>query len=156
MKIKFSRTPAITKAAVTAVVVTAALTASAGVAHASTDELCIGSTCYPYGSVPTGYPLTIPYNDGSTPYVLQVTKNKYLAPKGWTAASIAPFGEFGTPEPTTAATSISIPQFDAAGQATCIDFTYTINGTTYGIFISSTPTEPGTWEQNPAGLQCYR
>jgi hypothetical protein len=108
------------------------------------------------GSVPTGYPLAIPYNDGSTPYVLQVTQNKYLAPKGWTAASFAPFGEFGTPEPTTAVTSVSIPQFDAAGQATCIDFTYTINGRVYGIFISSTPAEPGTWQQNPAGLQCYR
>jgi NAD(P)H-dependent flavin oxidoreductase YrpB (nitropropane dioxygenase family) len=141
----------LTKAASARVVITAALTAStlagaffgAGGAIASTPELCIVSTCHPYGSVPTGYPLTIPYHDGSMRYVLQVTKNKNLAPKGWTSASFAPFGKFGTPTPTTAATSISIPQFDAAGQATCIDFTYMSGGTAHGIFIISSAAAPG-------------
>jgi len=156
MKIRF------TKAPIARVVVTAALTASAlagavfgaGGAAASTPALCIGSTCYPYGSVPTGYPLTIPYSYGSTPYVLQVTQNKYLAPKGWTAATFAPFGEYGTPEPTTAVSSISLYNFDAADQATCISFAYTSGGTGHVIFLISSTNAPGTWKQNGTTQNC--
>ncbi len=160
MRIRFTRAPAITRAATATVVFTAALTASAlagavpGAGASTVAQLCVGQTCGTFGSGP-GYPNPIPYTDGTVKYVLKVTPSTLPPHAYWQAATFAQTGLYGTPgEVTTAVSSISIPRFDAAGQATCIDFTYISGGRAYGIFIISSAAAPGTWKQNGTTQNC--
>lgn len=135
----------------------AALAASAvfgaGTAGASTGtgtQLCAGQTCV-YQSDYQNYPRTIPYTDGTVKYVLQVTISGYPPNTYyWSGAYFAPNGLYGTPGDVTApVTSISLPvTYNPSGYFTCLDFTYTVKGTDYGIFLLSSPASPGTWVQN--------
>ena len=141
----------------------------AGAAGASTGtgaQLCAGQTCV-YQSNYQNYPLTIPYTDGTVKYVLQVTTAQELCAPGkcyWTGAYFAPNGTCeasastvgcvapgkGTPaDATGSVTSISLPAtYNPSGYFTCLDFTYTVKGLAYGIFLLSSPASPGTWVQN--------
>jgi len=160
MKISFTRAPTITRAAIATVAFTAALTAStlvgavSGAGASTVAQLCVGRTCGTFGSVP-GYPNPITYTDGTVKYVLQVTPSTLPPHAYWQAATFAQTGLYGTAgDVTTPVSSISIPRFDAAGQATCIDFTYVSGGRAYGIFIISSAAAPGTWKQNGATQNC--
>jgi len=141
----------------------------AGAAGASTGtgaQLCAGHTCV-YQSNYQNYPLTIPYTDGNVKYVLRVTTAQELCAAGkcyWTGAYFAPNGTCeaststvgcvapgkGTPaDATRSVTSISLPAtYNPSGYFTCLDFTYTVKGLAYGIFLLSSPASPGTWVQN--------
>lgn len=141
----------------------------AGAAGASTGtgaQFCAGPTCV-YQSDYQNYPRTIPYTDGTVKYVLKVTTAQELCASGkcyWTAAYFAPNGTCeaststagcvapgnGTPADVTGSvTSISFPAtYNPSGYFTCLDFTYTVKGLAYGIFLLSSPASPGTWVQN--------
>ena len=116
-----------------------------------------------YQSDYQNYPRTIPYTDGTVKYVLKVTTAQELCASGkcyWTAAYIAPNGTCeaststagcvppgnGTPADVTGSvTSISFPAtYNPSGYFTCLDFTYTVKGLAYGIFLLSSPASPGT------------
>jgi hypothetical protein len=109
----------------------------------------------------------VPYTDGTVKYVLRVTAAQELCASGkcyWTAAYFAPNGtcEASTstigcvaPGKTTPAdatgsvTSISMPAtYNPSGYFSCLDFSYTVNGPGYLIFLLSSPASPGTWVQN--------
>ena len=158
----------ITAAFVAALAVSAVF--GAGTAGASTGtgtQLCAGYTCV-YQSDYQNYPLTIPYTDGTVKYVLQVTtaqedcgsgktvtgRGAYFAPNGICEANTSTVGCIapgkGTPgDVTGSVTSISLPvTYNPSGYFTCLDFTYTVKGIDYGIFLLSSPASPGTWVQN--------
>jgi hypothetical protein len=157
----------ITAAFVAALAVSAVC--GAGAAGASTGtgaQLCADQTCV-YQPNYQNYPLTIPYTDGTAKYVLQVTTaQKHCTPgkSYWTGAYFAPNGTReaststagcvargkGTPAGATGSvTRISLPAtYNPSGYFTCLDFTYTVKGLAYGIFLLSSPASPGTWVQN--------
>ena len=158
----------ITAAFVAALAVSAVSGAGAAAASTGTGtQLCAGQTCE-YQSNYQLYPRTIPYTDGTVKYVLQVTPAKELCAPGrvcyWTGPYFAPNGACtvstsatgcvapgtGTPvDVTGSVTSISLPvTYNPSGYFTCLDFTYTVNGAAYGIFLISSPASPGTWVQN--------
>jgi hypothetical protein len=129
-------------------------------------QLCAGKTCV-YQSDYQNYPLTIPFNDGTVKYVLKVTTAQELCAPGkcyWTGAYFAPNGTCkasisttgcvapskGTPvDVTGSVTSISLPvTYNPSGYFTCLDFTYTVKGAAYGIFLLSSPASPGKWVEN--------
>jgi hypothetical protein len=157
----------ITAAFVAALAVSAV--SGAGTASASTGtgaQLCTGTTCV-YQSDYQNYPLTIPYTDGTVKYVLKVTIAQELCASGkcyWTSAYFAPNGTCeasasktgcvaagkGTPvDAAGSVTSISLPTtYNPSGYFTCLDFSYTVNGPGYLIFLLSSPASPGTGVQN--------
>jgi len=154
---------------ITAAFVAASAIFGAGTASASTGtgtRLCAGTTCV-YQSDYQNYPRTIPYTDGTVKYVLKVTTAQELCAPGkcyWTGAYFAPNGTCeaststtgcvapvnGTPADITGSvTSISLPAtYNPSGYFTCLDFTYTVKGLAYGIFLLSSPASPDTWVQN--------
>ena len=78
----------------------------------------------------------------------------YFAPNGTCEASKSTVGcvapGIGTPaDATGSVTSISLPTtYNPSGYFTCLDFSYTIKGLGYLIFLLSSPASPGTWVQN--------
>ena len=65
-----------------------------------------------------------------------------------TVGCVAP-GKRTPADATGSVTSISLPAtYNPSGYFTCLDFTYTVKGLAYGIFLVSSPASPGTWVQN--------
>jgi hypothetical protein len=138
---------------------------AAGASTGTGAQLCTDQTCA-YQPNYQHYPLTIPCTDGTVKYVPQVTTAQQLCAPGkcyWTGAYFAPNGTCkasmsmagcvtpgkGTPAGATGSvTSISLPAtYNPSGYFTCLDFTYTVRGLAYGIFLLSSPGSPGTWVQ---------